>query len=98
MATNDQYFSLVQTSCSSWVAVPVNRSQSADAKPQDVASTANALSDDAEQVLSVPQSAELSLSERFPRLAIAVIAILIFAVSVSAEIEYLRQSGYSFQR
>jgi hypothetical protein len=41
--------------------------------------------------------ASLTLSERFPRLTVAVIALALFAFSITAEIECLSKAGYYWQ-
>jgi hypothetical protein len=100
MATNDQYFSLVKTSKSSWVAVRVNVEEPSNSNKIDnpealsLPRVANEQSSTA-LFANTAQQRE-ALSERFPRLAIAIIVLVIFAVSVTAEIEYLRQAGFTW--
>lgn len=101
MATNDQYFSLVKTSKSSWVAVRLNVEEpqvssplsKADPLPKPHAQTKR----NSTELFSQTANGNELLAERYPRLAIAIIALVIFAVSVTAEIEYLRQSGFAWR-
>lgn len=87
MVTTEPYFSLVQTGASSWSAVLV----------QDGHAAAPSLpSSETQQVRVNATSATAEWSNRFPRLAIALVALTIFAASVTAEIEYLRQTGHLF--
>jgi hypothetical protein len=85
MATTEPYFSLVKTGASSWSAVLVQSDKTnASARP--------------ERKHSLPAAhASHVWAERFPRLALALVALTIFAASVTAEIEYLRQTGHLFR-
>jgi hypothetical protein len=85
MVTTEPYFSLVQTGASSWSAVLVQDGNAA------------APARETQQVPVKPTSATAEWSNRFPRLAIALVALTIFAASVTAEIEYLRQTGHLFR-
>jgi hypothetical protein len=100
MATNDQYFSLVKTSKSSWVAVRVNVEEPSIHRqigsPEPLAGSHTDTKGTSTELFSQTAYASENLSERYPRLAIAIIALVIFAVSVTAEIEYLRQAGFSW--
>jgi len=98
MATSEQFFNLVSTSKSSWVAVPVNRDKITDiakhkvreVEPQGL--TLNASGDVA--IFTQPTTERAGFSERFPRLTIAMIAFVLFAVSITAEVECLHHAGY----
>ncbi len=91
MATSEQYFSLVRTSKSSWIAVPVDQSE----KPSDAAaSEAAALRNSAPHLFAQASGERAGFTERFPRLTITMIALLLFSVSIAAEVEMLRNAGY----
>jgi hypothetical protein len=101
MATTEQLFSLQRKSESIWVAVPIIRQpETLDDATNDREPLLhiNQKVDDSEIPFAKASKAGAVLSERFPHLAIALIALVMFAVSVTAEIEYLRQSGYTFGR
>lgn len=85
MATTEPYFSLVKTGASSWSAVPIHND------------TATAQAHSNRKHATSPTRATRAWSERFPRLALALVAFTIFAASVTAEIEYLRQTGHLFR-
>lgn len=88
MATTEPYFDLVKTGASSWSAVLVQ-----NGKPLTTARTNRAV----HPSTNVAVSAAHDWTQRFPRLAIALVALTIFAASVTAEIEYLRQTGHLFR-
>ena len=99
MATTEQSFSLQRKSESIWVAVTIIRKQETldDATHDREPSLKNNLKViDSEVLFDKATKAGGVLSERYPHLTIAIIAIVMFMVSVTAEIEYLRQSGYTF--
>lgn len=77
MITTEPYFSLVKTGSSSWAAVLVS----------DGASDPQAFTPNQRAVAST------AVSAHFPRLAIVVAAFVIFAASITAGIEYIRQAG-----
>jgi hypothetical protein len=77
MVTTEPYFSLVKTGSSSWAAVLVS----------DGASAPQAFTPNPHAVASADAPAH------FPRLAIALVAFVIFAASITAGIEYIRQAG-----
>lgn len=85
MATTEPYFNLVKTGASSWSAVLIRKSEIA-AKTRS----------ERKQLLLPARTSE-AWAERFPRIALALVAITIFAASVTAEIEYLRQTGHLFR-
>jgi hypothetical protein len=68
-----QYFNLVRTSKSTWVAVHVYQDEGRIFAQSEV---------------------RASFTERFPRLTIAVIALALFAVSATFEVDWLRHAGY----
>jgi ABC-type Fe3+-siderophore transport system permease subunit len=82
MATSEQYFSLVRTSKSSWVAVPIHQTTPAADAPAP------------SRLFAQATGSNVKFSERFPRLMIAMIAGAIFMISVVAEVEMLRNAGY----
>lgn len=98
MATSEQFFSLVSTSKSSWVAVPVNREKLADIskhKVREVEPQSLSVGGSNGSSIFTQQTEEhAGFTERFPRLTIAMIAFVLFAVSVTAEVECLHQAGY----
>ncbi len=88
MATTEPYFDLVKIGASSWSAVLMHDGKSiAPLRPATAAQES--------RVSTSAASAEWS--NRFPRLAIALVALTVFAASVTAEIEYLRQTGHLFK-
>jgi len=97
MSTSEQYFSLVRTSKSSWIAVPSHQTE------QDADGTLRVRESQALLRNAAPISGRLfaqatggrvKFTERFPRLTIAMIALALFTISVTAEIELLRHAGY----
>ncbi len=85
MATTEPYFSLVKTGASSWSAVLIQSDASAAQASPDPTRT-------------IPRSRNVNArAGQFPRLALALVALTIFAASVTAEIEYLRQTGHLFR-
>lgn len=87
MATTTSYFSLVKTGNSTWTAVHVN---------QNDVETSEVRSSEAEPTAIFAETtvARSAFAERFPRLTIAMISLGLFAVSLTAEVEWLRQAGY----
>lgn len=101
MSTSEQFFSLIRTSKSSWVAVPINREGHGTdgtiySRESDSALLRNA-APGAGRLFAQTSKAKVALAERFPRLMIAVIAAGLLAVSLTVEIEYLRHAGYIWQ-
>lgn len=99
MAATEQLFSLHKKSESIWVALPIIRQpETLDGatNDQEPSLKSNQKGNDSGVLFNDTTKAGDVLSERYPHVAIAIIAILMFAVSVTAEIEYLRQSGYTF--
>jgi hypothetical protein len=98
MATPEQYFSLVRTSKSSWIAVPVNRSgPSNDGTIYSRDPEAAILRNGAPvpgRLFAQSSTNRVAFSERYPRLTIAMIAFVLFGLSVTAEIELLIHAGY----
>jgi hypothetical protein len=98
MATSEQYFSLVRTSKSSWIAVPVNQSgpskdgtiYSREPEAAILRNTAPAPG----RLFARSAGSSIPFTERFPRLTIAMIAFALFTISVTAEVELLRHAGY----
>jgi len=82
MATSNQYFDLVQTGKSSWVAVRI----------QDPAT-----SEAAEKLFVETVSSRPTFTERFPRLTIAMVAMVILAATLTTEVELLRGAGFFWQ-
>jgi len=98
MGTTEQYFSLVRTSKSSWIAVPVNRSGSAAdgtiySREPDAAILRNSAPVPG-RLFAQSGAVRSGFTERHPRITIALIAFVLFGISVTAEIEMLRHSGY----
>lgn len=86
--TTEPYFVLEQTGASSWSAVLVQDGK----RVGQMSGTATE-----EQPQLHPSVESMEWSGRFPRLALALVALMIFAASVTAEIEYLRQTGHLFR-
>lgn len=96
MSSTEQYFSLVSTSKSSWIAVPVNTSKQIEEGPAyGRKAEAAALRSAVQNGLFSPAStARLAFWEEiYSRLAIAIVALAIFSMSVTAEIELLLHEG-----
>ncbi len=98
MATSEQYFNLVRTSKSSWIAVPIHQTSPAEeaavySREPESAILRNAAPAPGHLFAQVTGS-HVKFSERFPRLTIAMIAGAIFTISIAAEIEMLRHAGY----
>jgi hypothetical protein len=87
MATTQQYFNLVQTGKSSWVAVHVTPSVDTTT---DGSSAHTGLFERAAEV-------RITLAERFPRLTIAMIALVLLAATLTTEVELLRGAGFRWQ-
>lgn len=98
MATSEQYFSLVRTSKSSWVAVPTTQTaKAADGTIYRREPDATILRNVAPlpgRLFAQASGVNAQFAERFPRLTIAIIAFALFGVSVTAEVELLRHAGY----
>lgn len=96
MSTSEQYFSLVKTSKSSWIAVPANQTpQTAEGTSFLSTPDTTILRDSVSSRIFVQASgARAKFSERFPRLTIAMIAFGLFTVCVTAEVELLQHAGY----
>jgi hypothetical protein len=95
MQSTEQYFSLVSTSKSSWIAVPIYTSERTEAGPDcDQKAEAAALRSAVQDRLFSPASTvRLAFWERYSRIAIAMIALGIFSVCVAAEVELLLRLG-----
>ncbi len=98
MATSEQYFNLVRTSKSSWIAVPIHQTpSSADgviySREPESAILRNAAPLPG-RLFAQAVGSRARFTERFPRLTIAMIAFALFTISVTAEVEMLRHAGY----
>ncbi|HEX4283805.1 MAG TPA: hypothetical protein VHZ28_01850 [Terracidiphilus sp.] len=94
MATSEQYFSLVKTSKSSWVAVPAHQTAQAADGTLYVRDADAAVLRNSGRLFAQASGDHSKFTERFPRLTIAAIAFAIFSISVTAEVELLRHAGY----
>ncbi|HEX3891222.1 MAG TPA: hypothetical protein VHW46_01505 [Terracidiphilus sp.] len=98
MSASEQYFNLVRTSKSSWVAVPAHQTaQAADGTlyvREPEAAILRSSSSPLQRLFAQASKGNSKFSERFPRLTILMIALTLFTVSVTAEIELLRHAGY----
>jgi hypothetical protein len=98
MATSEQYFNLVRTSKSSWIAVPIHQTSPAGDGAVYTREPESAILRNAapapERLFAQATGSHVKFSERFPRLTIAMIAGAIFTLSVAAEVEILRHAGY----
>lgn len=99
MATSNQYFDLVQTGKSSWVAVHIE--PQADSKEETQISASkqapnrNAVNQDA--IFADSAVSSVTFSERFPRLTITMIALVMFAATLTTEIDVLKGAGFFWQ-
>jgi len=98
MSTSEQYFSLVRTSKSSWIAVPSHQTEQAEdgtvhLRQSDEAILRNPASI-SERLFAQASGSRTKFAERYPRLTIAMIAFTLFTISITAEIELLRHAGY----
>jgi hypothetical protein len=91
METTEQYFSLVRTSKSSWIAVPVNRSGPSSESEAAILRNGAPVQG---RLFAQASRARVAFSERHPRITIALIALVLFSVSVTAEVELLIHAGY----
>ncbi len=87
MAMTQQYFNLVQTGKSSWVAVHVN--PSTDTTADSVSAPAG--------LFARATGSRITLAERFPRLTIAMIALVLLAATLTTEVDLLRGAGFRWQ-
>ena len=98
MGTTEQHFNLVRTSKSSWVAVHLSRSgPSADGNIYSRDSESTILRNSAPapgRLFAQTATARGAFAERFPRLTIAMIALVLLAVTATAEIEWLHNAGF----
>lgn len=97
MATSEQYFSLVRTSKTSWIAVPTHETvEAADGSVAAREADASLLRKSAlsGRLFAEASGTRTKFSERYPRLMIAVIAFALFTISVTAEVELLTHAGY----
>lgn len=98
MSTSEQYFSLVRTSKSSWIAVPAHQTaQAADGTVYVREADPAILRDSAPisgRLFAEASGSNTKFTERFPRLMIAMIAFALFTITVTAEVEVLRHAGY----
>lgn len=88
MATTEPYFSLVKIGASSWSAVLVRNGEAV--VPASLPKTTQKSG-----IGAIPAAA--GWSQQFSRIAIALVALTVFAASLTAEIEYLRQTGHLFR-
>ncbi|MGA8728171.1 MAG: hypothetical protein WB608_05415 [Terracidiphilus sp.] len=87
MATTQQYFNLVQTGKSSWIAVHV--------KPSVDETTEGASGPTG--LFGRAAASRITLAERFPRLTIAFVALVLFAATLTTEVDLLRGAGFRWQ-
>ena len=85
MATTNSYMSLVRTGNSTWAAVHVNGLEASDFRASE---------GDQASMFAENSAVRTAFAERFPRLTIAMISLALFAVSITCEVEWLRQAGY----
>jgi hypothetical protein len=100
MATSNQYFDLVQTGKSSWVAVHIEPQADSKKETQISASeqtqpNGNAVKQDA--IFADSAVSSVTFSERFPRLTITMIALVMFAATLTTEIDVLKGAGFFWQ-
>jgi hypothetical protein len=87
MATSQHYFDLVQTGKSSWIAVHVTPPTATRAET----------SSESDPIFKDTGTLRITLAERFPRLTIALIALSLFAVTLTTEVDLLRCAGFRWQ-
>ena len=98
MQTKEQGSSFVRIGATGWVSVHVTNA--AQTVPAATASESLVLARHEPascRLFERTAGTGLTLSERFPRLTVAVIALALLAFSVTAEIEYLSKAGYYWQ-
>jgi hypothetical protein len=91
MATTQQYFHLVQTGKSSWKAVHIV--PPVDTVNEDTIAPA----DNAKELFKPAATSDITLAERFPRAAIALVAIALFGATLTTEIDLLRGAGFHWR-
>jgi hypothetical protein len=89
MASTQQYFNLVQTGKSSWKAIHI--------VPPVGAVNEDKVASPSEELFGRAATADLTLAERFPRVAIAVVALVLFGATLTTEIDILRDAGFRWQ-
>lgn len=94
MATSEQYFSLVRTSKSSWVAVPAHQTAKAEDGTLYIREPDATALQNSGRLFAQATGKHSKFAEKFPRLTIAMIAFGLFTISVTAEVELLRHAGY----
>ena len=87
MATTQQYFNLVQTGKSSWVAVHID----------PAVKNANQTGCVPAELFGRAATTRLTLAERFPRVTIAVVALALFTATLTMEVDILRGAGFRWQ-
>lgn len=87
MATTQQYFNLVQTGKSSWIAVHID----------PPVKEANEILCAPEGLFGRAATSRMTLAERFPRVTIAVVALALFAATLTMEVDILRGAGFRWQ-
>ncbi len=87
MATTQQYFNLVQTGKSSWIAVHVD----------PAVKTADQTICAPKELFGHAATTPMTLAERFPRVTIAVVALALFAATLTMEVDLLRGAGFRWQ-
>ena len=99
MATSNQYFDLVQTGKSSWVAVRINPTAGSKEQTPNDQESEKVKPNDAEQdgIFSDSTASRITFSERFPRLTIAMIALIMIGATVTTEVDLLRGAGFFWQ-
>jgi hypothetical protein len=90
MATSEQYFNLVRTSKSSWIAVPAHQANSSPDGTIYSREPESAILRNAAPAPGRLFAQATGTQVRFP----AMIAFALFTISVTAEVELLRHAGY----
>jgi hypothetical protein len=89
----------VQTGASSWAAVLVENEETAEARPAvqaDATEKPRRRGEDSRLLMAASATGD-AVTERIPRIAIAMVTFLIFAISLTAGIEYLSRMGSSLR-
>jgi hypothetical protein len=101
MPTGQQYRSLARTDEAGSISAPVNHEDYAITADNYCGETESARLGDnlfaPDRMFLHASEARITLSERFPRLAIAAVAFALFCATVSTEIDYLHGAGYHWR-
>ena len=91
----------IRTGITGWISMSINGDHDSveSERPAEVAKSdreINAVRPDCGRLFALAERLPTPLPERYPRLTFAVIAVLLLASALTAELEYLRVAGYSW--